>query len=116
MDKVQTLAELKARAHRAGAAARKQIAISKRLLRKVREDRTNLLRRSTCGSAERKVSSMPDYRIYRLTPEQHVGGPPEVVSCETDEQAIQHAKRLRGSEAFSLWQGGRLVIEVARTV
>jgi hypothetical protein len=52
---------------------------------------------------------MPDYRIYRIDDEGHVRGCPAVVTCETDEQAIEHASIYRNGMALEVWDGGRLV-------
>jgi hypothetical protein len=51
---------------------------------------------------------MPDYRIYTVDQEGHITAPPLVVSFDTDQAAIEHARQLVHQD-FEVWEGPRLV-------
>jgi hypothetical protein len=42
------------------------------------------------GSA--RVEAMPTYRLYALDNHEHIAGPPQIITCDTDEEAIQRAQ------------------------
>ena len=53
---------------------------------------------------------MPEYRIYRLTPDGHVGAPAEIISCADDTEAIAQARtdrRGRTSKSGSMTAASR---------
>jgi hypothetical protein len=52
---------------------------------------------------------MPDYRIFKRTPEGQIQGVPLEVVLSDDEAAIRHAKLLQSGQDFEVWQGGRPV-------
>ena len=52
---------------------------------------------------------MPHYRIYTLTPDGHIGGPPRVVEARYDDEAIKQAKPFLGRADIEIWCGARLV-------
>jgi hypothetical protein len=52
---------------------------------------------------------MHDYRIYVISDDNHIAGVPEVISCVSDEVAVQSAAdRLNGHD-LEIWQGPRRV-------
>lgn len=51
---------------------------------------------------------MPAYRIYRLTPDQHIVGVPEVVERDSDQDVIAHAKPKLDGLDIEIWNGCRL--------
>jgi hypothetical protein len=52
---------------------------------------------------------MPDYRIFKRTPEGQIQGVPLEVVLSDDEAAIRHAKLLQSGQDFEVWQGARPV-------
>ena len=52
---------------------------------------------------------MPDYQIYKRSPEGHIQGVPLKVVVSDDEAAIRHAKFLQSGQDFEVWQGERPV-------
>ena len=52
---------------------------------------------------------MRAYRIYLLTKAGHIEGPPSVVTCDTDEEAIQQAKQLKDGHDLEVWDQSRRV-------
>jgi hypothetical protein len=55
---------------------------------------------------------MPSYRIYRLSPDEHIAGPPEVVKCDSDQEVIAHAKEKLDGLDIEIWDGPRIVIRL----
>ena len=51
---------------------------------------------------------MPQYRVYRLN-NKHIAGPPVIVVCDNDEDAIKQAKQLIDGHDLELWDGRRFV-------
>lgn len=56
---------------------------------------------------------MPTYRFYRLGPTMHVAGPGEDREFDGDVSALEHARRLANGHAVGVWEGTRLVADVA---
>jgi hypothetical protein len=56
---------------------------------------------------------MADYRVYQLDESGHIRNPPKTLACESDEAAIQRAKRLIDGQDIELWQLDRLVIRLS---
>ena len=54
---------------------------------------------------------MPEYRVYKIKSDR-VAGAPVVVTCDSDQEAIQQAKKLADGHDVELWQGPRFVIGV----
>jgi hypothetical protein len=50
-----------------------------------------------------------DYRIYVMDREGHVLGPPEIVSCATDEEAKARAQKHLEDNLVEVWLGPKLV-------
>jgi hypothetical protein len=55
---------------------------------------------------------MPDYQIFLLNEFRQVADPAIVVSCATDEEAIQDAHAYVDGVAVQVWDGTRLVGEL----
>ena len=55
---------------------------------------------------------MPDYRVYKIKNNNHVAGAPVVVTCDSDREAIQQAKKLVDGHDVELWDGPRFVIGI----
>jgi len=54
---------------------------------------------------------MSDYRIYSLNPEGRITSPHLLISCDTDQAAIERARQLVDQD-FELWEGPRLVARI----
>jgi hypothetical protein len=52
---------------------------------------------------------MPDYRIYEIKKDGRILAPAQIITCETDEEAIQTAGPLVNGYDVELWQGDRVV-------
>ena len=57
---------------------------------------------------------MPDYRAYQIKGD-HVAGVPIVITCDSDHEAIQQAKKLVDGHDIELWDGSRFVIGIKST-
>jgi hypothetical protein len=57
------------------------------------------------------VASMPDYRLYKIK-NNHIAGVPVVFTCDSDQDAIQQAKKLVDGHDVELWEGPRFVIGI----
>ena len=53
---------------------------------------------------------MPAYRIYSLTPDEHIAGVPELIECDSDQEVIAHAKAKLDGLDLEVWDGPRVVI------
>jgi hypothetical protein len=53
-----------------------------------------------------------DYRIYKISPDNHIAGPPKVVECASDQEAVDIAKQKLNGLALEVWQGARTVIRL----
>ena len=49
------------------------------------------------------------YRLYTLNKQGQIFGPADLIEADTDESAIEKAKRLRSSLDQELWQDDRIV-------
>jgi hypothetical protein len=49
---------------------------------------------------------MPGYRFYMMSTDGHIAGPPKVVDCVEDEEAIGHARNLVDSHVIEVWEQG----------
>ena len=54
---------------------------------------------------------MSDYRLYSISKSNRVAGV-EVITCDTDEEAIQKAKQLMAGGGLELWEGPRFIIAI----
>jgi hypothetical protein len=57
---------------------------------------------------------MPDYRIYTLSPDGHIVGPPQIIVCATDQGAIEQARQLFNDtdHEYEVWEGPRMVTRI----
>jgi len=55
---------------------------------------------------------MPHYRLYALTAESRITKPPQVVECDSDEDAILKAQQLVNGADVEVWDGERLVVRL----
>jgi hypothetical protein len=53
--------------------------------------------------------TMQEYRIYTLDKDGKIGSPPEVIECEDDSAAFEHARQLLNGTAVEVWQTARRV-------
>ena len=56
---------------------------------------------------------MPDYRLYSLDGTRRIAGAAEVLSADSDEEALAAARSL-GKAPCEVWQGRRLVATLQR--
>jgi hypothetical protein len=59
---------------------------------------------------------MTEYRVYTLSNGNHIMAPPDIIACETDQEAIEQARRLIEGHDVEVWQGARCVIRMKPTV
>jgi hypothetical protein len=52
---------------------------------------------------------MPAYRVYFLDLADHVKGPPVIVRCADDHEAMQQARRYLDGKPVEVWLDGTLV-------
>lgn len=55
---------------------------------------------------------MPEYRIYTVKADGHLLGPPAVVECADDQDAVKEAKQLLNGQLIEIWQGTRVVMRL----
>jgi hypothetical protein len=55
---------------------------------------------------------MPDYRIFTFDARGHVLHAPEVIICDTDEEALKKVKPLTDGRALEVWDGKRRVARI----
>jgi hypothetical protein len=53
------------------------------------------------------------YRVYILEANGHSASPPEIIECETDEEAIQQAGQCIDGKAVEVWQDKKLVAKLS---
>ncbi len=74
-----------------------------------------------CDSAVEFLASSPyeskatprDYRFVARSKRNHIVGPPEIVTCKSDQEAIEQATHVLGPCDIEIWQGPRIVIRLA---
>ena len=52
------------------------------------------------------------YRLYQLTPDDHIAAPPDEIECASDQEAITHAKQKLNGAAIEVWEGARVVTKL----
>lgn len=62
----------------------------------------------------RGIRFVSTYRAYHVDEHGHFRGVPQILSAETDEDAIAHVKQLLDGYDVELWEGGRLVTKLKR--
>jgi hypothetical protein len=55
---------------------------------------------------------MPYYRAYLLDTSGHAYGPAYHLICDSDDEAMERARRLIGSQLFEVWNVDRLVLRL----
>lgn len=55
---------------------------------------------------------MADYRIYSVAQGDSFAGPPIVIACETDAEAIEKARERQTNRDLEVWQGARCIIRL----
>ena len=58
------------------------------------------------------AQAVPQYRLYRLTPDDHIAGVSEVVEYDSDQDVIAHAKSKLDGLDIEVWDGPRIVIRL----
>ena len=52
---------------------------------------------------------MPAYRIFAISDDDYIVGPPASVICESDQAAVRKAERLKSNYDIEVWDGSRLI-------
>ena len=52
---------------------------------------------------------MADYRFYTLENGNRIGGPPAILQCKSDQEAIAEARKLLDGHDIEVWQAARVV-------
>jgi hypothetical protein len=52
---------------------------------------------------------MADYRVYAIDEKDHIVDAPNVVTCDSDREAIERARTLVNGRDVELWDGRRRV-------
>jgi hypothetical protein len=55
------------------------------------------------------VGIVLDYRFYPLKDGNRIAGPPKVVQCASDHEAIAHGRKLLDGLDIEIWQAARVV-------
>jgi hypothetical protein len=58
---------------------------------------------------------MPAYRLYSVNNENHFDGPPALLTCKSDSEAINKASRLNDRADIEVREGGRCVCRIKAT-
>jgi hypothetical protein len=58
------------------------------------------------------VSTMPEYRIYTLESGNRLVAPPDVIECDSDQEAIIEARILLDDLDVEVRQGSRVVVRL----
>ena len=52
---------------------------------------------------------MPTYRIFAISEDDYIAGPPACLICQSDQEAASKAELLKNNFEIEVWEGGRLV-------
>ena len=52
---------------------------------------------------------MPAYRIFLISEDDYIAGPPACSFCQSDEEAVGKAEHLKNNLDIEVWEGDRLV-------
>ncbi len=55
---------------------------------------------------------MPAYRFYTMSTDGHIAGPPKVLDCVEDQEALRHASNLVDGHAIEVWDGARFIARI----
>ena len=53
---------------------------------------------------------MPYYRVYFFTDDGHISGPPHVIECADDQEAMGKAIQCTNAKSVELWDGARFIV------
>ena len=59
-----------------------------------------------------RYETMPAYRLYPMSRDSHIAGPPTVIDCADDQEAAQAAERLADGHALEVWDSARFVVRI----
>jgi hypothetical protein len=63
----------------------------------------------------KEFCKMALYRIYRISPDNHITTLPDVVVFSDDEDVIEYAKKQVNGQGVEVWDGTRVVIRLLST-
>jgi hypothetical protein len=63
----------------------------------------------------RRVLKMALYRIYKISPDNHLTALPDVVVFSDDEDVIEFAKKQVNGQGVEAWDGTRVVVRLLST-
>jgi hypothetical protein len=55
---------------------------------------------------------MPVYRLYTMSKDGHIAGPPTVIDCADDQESVQAAEKLADGHALEVWDSARFVVRI----
>ena len=55
------------------------------------------------------MKPMKQYRLYRIQSTNRVGGPPDIVECPDDAEAVHQASQIIDGQTVEIWESARLV-------
>jgi len=58
---------------------------------------------------------MPAYRVYVLTKDNRVIGPPKIIECRGEQEALVKAQEFAEDHDVELWDGARLIARLPAT-
>jgi hypothetical protein len=53
---------------------------------------------------------MRAYRVYVVTDDGHIVGPPHIIECSDDQEAMGKAVQYTNGKAVELWDGARFIV------
>jgi len=59
-----------------------------------------------------RYETMPAYRLYPMSMDGHIAGPPTVIDCADDQEAVQAAEDLANGHALEVWDSARFVVRI----
>jgi hypothetical protein len=55
---------------------------------------------------------VPDYRFFTLKDDKHIAGPPHVLQCASDHEAVAEGRKLLDGLDLEIWHGARMVMRL----
>jgi hypothetical protein len=55
------------------------------------------------------------YRVYKISPDNHITTVPDIVNFSDDEDVIEYAKTQLNGQGIEVWDGTRVVIRLVST-
>ena len=59
--------------------------------------------------------AVADYRIYQFEKARHIVGPPVVITCDADEEAVAEARQYVDGVSVEVWEQARIVASLPAT-